>query len=447
VNTTSTVKFAVDKFGGNTINSKQKLDTIFPTISSHIEKQHKVVVVVSAFREVTDILYSAILNPRWEEKNCIEKMAKIHRDCMDYLPPKIREELFSQLSRNLAHLIHSPNSPWVKDDILVMGERFSANILSNYLKERGVRVNLKDFHDPDFPTIVHGPFGNARIDLEKTKKACAKIINNFNNSDCIVIPGYGGISSEDGRVRTLRRGGSDYVATSISYGLSASELWIFTDVHGIKSADDSIIRNAATIPVLSVEELLSAGIYGAKVPNAVSVYPLALHCPEKTFFAKYDDFRGEKTRIVKRGSGGNPVKLVAGKDVTVCTFSGDNLNEKISKLEQQLSNNSVDFFSLGGYDQRRSLAFSVDQESYVEKEISKYENQLDVTKSHMGIVGVVGEGLKDTPGIIGRMGNTLAENKINIRYQIDVSDVSTGAIIDIDNIERAIKSLYEEFIV
>lgn len=436
----------IAKFGGSTTNDVEKLNTACSTISSFVEGGAKVVTVVSALRGVTDTLKETIDKINYENfdecfSQCEKKLRKIHGHS------RFHASDLSDLERQFHNFVRSGKKMWVEDNILVKGEELFSKHFACRLNDRGIKTELISFDSPEFPLIVHGYFGNARVDLDRTKAMCDRVLSRFDRYSCVCVPGYGGIDIDSGRVKTLRRGGSDAAATALSYGFSASALWIITDVNGIKRAFTKKLTNAPTIPLLCVEELRDAGVYGAKVPNEAAIRPLMLHCPQETFVAKYNEVDGEKTRIVDRKETDRTrvVELAAQREIINYEFNGTNLHAKISRLESELHDKLIDFLSLGGGNYTRKLMIPADQEPYVDRCVTNYRNMVDVTKSTASIVGIVGKGMEQTPGIIARMGSALAKKGINIYYQFDVSPISCGVIVDRQQAEYAVELLYNEF--
>jgi aspartate kinase len=431
------------KFGGSSLNSEAKLECVADAIFREREEGYRVVVVASAFRGVTDLLYRWVLKP---ESLDMDKFYSIHGGCLKWLTQEYLSSFESELTRKLEHLARDRTSPWLIDDILAMGETFSSNILYRFIMDKGLESSLKGFYDPDFPTRGGGEFGNARIDLDATAEACREILKrDLSRGECLVIPGMGCISSYDGRIR-VRRGASDYVATSLSYGLRAKRLWILSDVHGIKAADSSIIPDAETIPELTVGELLDAGALGAKNTNTTFFLPLTRYCPPETYFAKFDEREGPKTRITERREEGNEraARLVAGREILLYTFTGYDIEDTVLNLEGELSK-TFDFIRGGGFKRERYFAFfDVDQKPRIDDVIASKAGDLEVSSSRMGLVGLVGEGMRTAKKVIERMGRALGD--INILYALDISRISVGAIVEREYLKPAIQRLYLDFI-
>ncbi|UCH37847.1 MAG: aspartate kinase [Candidatus Bathyarchaeota archaeon] len=434
------------KFGGSSINNAEKIEIACSTISTFVNRGENVVAVISAVRNVTNVLKQTadcitVNNVKECISNCSEQLLQHHRHS-----PLTAQDLHD-LERLFKLYVQSGKKLWIEDALLVKGEEFSARNFAQTLNDRGIATVFLNFDNPDFPTVVHGFFGNARVDLETTKTQCESMTPYFKEHRCICIPGFGGVDRDSGRVKTLRRGGSDAVAIALCYGFSAHAFWMMTDVHGIKRAYTPHLTNAPTIPVISVDELRDAGIYGAKVPNEIAIRPLMLYCPPTTFIVKYDGVELASTQIVlnRDTDASHPVELAAQREVIIYAFEGLHLHATISALESQLDQKMIDFLSLGGGDYTRKLAIPSDQESYVDAIVSSYTGRLDMYKSHNSLVGIVGKGMAKVPGIIAKMGNALAKGKINIYYQFDVSPISCGVIVDKHQAESAVELLFEAF--
>ncbi|MGC8850479.1 MAG: hypothetical protein ACP5QI_08420, partial [Candidatus Bathyarchaeia archaeon] len=235
-------------------------------------------------------------------------------------------------------------------------------------------------------------------------------------------------------------------ATSLSYGFKADRLWILSDVHGIKTADSAIIPEAETIPELTVGELLDAGALGAKNTNTTFFLPLTKHCPPKTYFAKFDERDGPKTRITEAREAGEEraARLVAGREVLLYTFRGYDVEDRVLELESELYK-TFDFIRGGGFKRERYFAFfDVDQKSKIDHVIASRAGNLEVSCAKMGLVGLVGEGMRTARKVIERMGRALGD--INIVYALDISRISVGAIVERESLKPAIRRLYLDFI-
>ncbi|MEM2902508.1 MAG: hypothetical protein QXO32_07270 [Candidatus Bathyarchaeia archaeon] len=439
-------KYSILKFGGTSVNSEDKLEMAYRSIAREVEHGFKTVAVVSAFRGVTDLLFQLTQKPKVNGEFYSE-WRRLHIGCERHLPEGYDESLLGKVKARAGFIAKSYDTPWAVDELLSMGESYSAHILHGYLLGKGLKVGLMDFDDPDFPTLGDGEFGSARIDLELTRMACEKALKaRFRNLGCVIVPGMGCVSPLDGRVR-VRRGASDYVATALSYGLKARRLWILSDVNGIKAADSSIIKEAETVPYLTVGELLDAGALGAKNTNTRFFLPLTKHCPLETYFAKHDEMDGEKTRIVREelnSKSSAPVKLVAGREVLVYTFRGYDIEKYVLDVEQSLSE-KYDFIRGGGFKRERFFAFfDLSQAPRIQRSIMEVKGDVEVSPSKMAIVGIVGEGMKRTKKVIERLGKALGD--INIVYTLDISRISAGVVLNKEDLKEAVERLYASFI-
>jgi len=437
-------KVSVVKYGGTSINSEEKLDAAYQTVSTEIGQRYKTIAVISAFRGVTDLLYNMTLTPAYDDR-FISQWSSLHGTCTRHLSEEVKDEFLDRLREKVEFIKASPSTSWIVDDLLAEGESYSSQIFASFLTSKKMKAKVKNFDEPLYPVVSYGEFGNARIDLERTRKYCERsILRDLEMVDCVVMPGIGGVSHRDGRIR-VRRGASDYVATSLGYGVHADRLWILSDVHGIQAADSRIIKEAPILPHLTVDELLDAGALGAKNTNTVFFLPLTKYCPKETYFAKYDDLAGGKTRIVEKAAEeGPPVKLVAGREVILYIAEGYDIESQVMALEQKLAQ-KYDFIRGGGFKKERFFAFfDLNQEPRINKEVAAFRDGMTVTSGRKAIVGVVGEGMKHTKRVIERLGRALGD--VNITYVLDISKISAGVVIERKDMEEAIERLYAAFI-
>ena len=206
----------VQKFGGSSVADKEKLLNVCRHIIKEYENNNKVVVVVSAQGNTTDIL--------------------------------IKEE--SEISTN-------PNKR--EHDVLVsVGEQITISKLAIYLNELG--YNAISFTGWQVPIITDDCYGNANIIDINTEK----ILKELENNKIVIIAGFQGITNR-GDITTLGRGGSDTTAVAIASYLKAEKLYIFTDVDGVYSEDPNCNKNAVKYETITYDKMIEMAESGAKV--------------------------------------------------------------------------------------------------------------------------------------------------------------------------------------
>jgi len=261
------------KFGGSSIDNSQKMLRAAKIVAERVKSNDSVIVIVSALAGVTDDLISAVKlsykdinSARRIVDNILLKHLNIldgisNRNLRSFLEDSIRLsicELNSTLTK-LAGMINVPMD--VLDSIVSLGERLSAPIFSSYLLELG--INSKPLNGWEAGIITDENYGSASP-IPSVNKLIRERVEPVVNSGIVpVITGFIGLSVS-GKITTLGRGGSDYTASLVASALMADELWLWTDVDGLMTADPKIVSKAKPIRLLSYNEAIELCLFGAK---------------------------------------------------------------------------------------------------------------------------------------------------------------------------------------
>lgn len=326
------------------------------------------------------------------------------------------------------------------------GERLAAIGVHHIAQRSGINASLVDFIDGRFPLAVKGDYHGARINLEESRRMAQGLLHSA-NSRIIILPGYGGMDRERHRMKTLGRGSSDTAAFGYLYAFQGNRLLILTDVHGILNA---AVEGGKTVPVIDIEEAKDAASLGAKLPGRRALRGLE-KCYEEdsnpeVYIAHSQDFAGSRTKIVRVSEEKVPVKLVAGRDVVIYELDGD-----IRGLQNVLAGSGVDWAGQFTDDYAR-IAISAETDSYAERLIVGHrerngKNGLRMSKEdNLAFVGVVGSGMYDMQGIVGRAGTALARSGIGIKYNMDPGKVSLGYIVGRNDKMHTVGVLHREFV-
>src|SRR5450432_4308418 len=273
----------VMKFGGTSVGSAERM-RVAAGLAAREQKKRPVAVVVSAMSKVTDLLLDTMRhaeagNPAGMEQNLAVLRKRHEESCCELLPPPRQAAVLAQLSdvvdeferlvRGMAMLGERP--PRSVDEAVAVGERLSAILLAEYLTGEGtpaVAVNARDV------VVTDAVFGNASPLMDPTReKALAILLPLIEAGTLPVITGFNGATA-DGRPTTLGRGGSDFSASILSAALDASELWIWTDVDGIMSADPRLVPDAVVLEEITYAEAAELAYNGAKVLHPRTLAPL-----------------------------------------------------------------------------------------------------------------------------------------------------------------------------
>lgn len=429
---------------------------------------HEVVVVVSAIRGVTDrLLESTRRAERGEHEwvnEFLREMRSLHREevkrALGHVPEELEEKL-QKADRDLEHVLYGilylrEATPRSIDYVASFGERYSAEIQASVLNVKGIKSI--PFTGGEAGIVTDDNFGEASPLMAMTEaKSKAKLLPLLREGYVPVVGGYAG-ATQNGIITTLGRGGSDYTATILGAALSVDEVWIWSDVDGIMSADPKIVPRATTIPELSYEEALEMSSFGAKVlhPRALEpVYGKEIPVRIKNTFSP--DNPG--TLILKKPSKPFPsiVKAVAMiKDVGMITVSGASMVGKpgtaakifgtlakvginIMMISQSVSESNVSMVVKRDVLERAYSTLEVEMLGRVIKDIEMEDDDC--------VIAAVGAGMKGTPGVAARMFRAVADKGVNVRMIAQgSSELNVSFVVKEEDGEKAVRAIHEEFI-
>jgi aspartate kinase len=398
----------VMKFGGTSMAGIERIRNVAARVRREADAGNEVLVVVSAMAGETDRLV--------------------------------------QLCREAAAL-HDPKE---YDVVVASGEQVTAGLLAMTLQSTG--LNARSFMGWQL-VKASGIHGNARV--EKIESAtldealCAGTV--------AVIPGFQGIS-DDGRLATLGRGGSDTSAVAIAAGVKADRCDIYTDVDGVYTTDPRIVPRARKLAAITFEEMLELAGVGAKVlqPRSVGL-AMRENLPLRVLSA-FEDVPG--TRVVAELSGAdmerneiagiaadrNEARItltrIADKPGTVAAVLGP-------LAEAGISFDMVVHAATQGGD-ASDLNFTVPRASLAKAEavIEGHRNKIDfgdlLTDDAVAKVSIVGVGIRSNPQLAARMFETLAERGINL-LAISTSEIKVSALVAESELELAVRVLHTAF--
>ena len=281
----SSKRLLVMKFGGTSVGNAERFRQC-ANIVARAAKNDRVVVVVSAMAGVTDLIFKTIDAARRGEaaatKTLLQKFENVHRELIEDLFAEAHKsaaesftaEIFTQLHSACQALaaLRSDISAQTADSLVALGERISAWVLARFLQQSGSQA---EFVRAEEVIVTDSNFGNAAPDMEETRKSCARVLLPLVKRGVVpVVAGYSGANAQE-KTTTLGRGGSDYSATILGAATSADEVWIWTDVDGVLTADPRICPDATTLPEISFAEAIELAYYGAKVIHPKAAYPAA----------------------------------------------------------------------------------------------------------------------------------------------------------------------------
>lgn len=274
--------FLVMKFGGTSVGGPKPIERVASLVEKYTREGNSLVVVISAIRGVTDSLIGIgnliRQNKRSDLELGLDDILYRHLEVASNLnlPHPLRVSLDSKIEELFFDLYHyavdlKGLTSEQSDRLLSYGERLNVRIVQTKLLSRGLLAEAVDATD-----IIETDdnFGQAVPDMEKTTRYARDLLLPMVTDGVIpVVTGFIG-STRYGKITTLGRGGSDYTASILGRVLDANEVWIWTDVDGVYSADPRKDPNALLIPELSQIEAHQIAIGGARVLYPKTLEPL-----------------------------------------------------------------------------------------------------------------------------------------------------------------------------
>lgn len=451
------------KFGGTSVGSVNSILSVKKIVEAINEP---VIVVVSALGGITDKLLNtstmAAQGNLAYEKELSEIIAR-HLDVIEGVIEDrwIRMEVQRQVMRLLDELSNifkgvyliNDLSPKTSDTIVSYGERLSSLIVSNVIK--GAQL----FDSRKFIKTVK-QFNKHIVDFDETNRL---ILETFNPLPKVsLVPGFISSSSETGEVTNLGRGGSDYTASILASALNASILEIWTDVDGFMTADPRVISSAYVIDRLSFTEAMELCNFGAKVIYPPTIYPVYhKNIPIRilntfnptapgTYISKEKE-RGGSRAIIKGISSINDTCLITVQGLGMVGVIG--VNYRIFKT---LAKNGISVFMVSQASSENNTTFAVknaDADLAVQvlnEEFALERAQGDmndtVAEKDLATVAIVGENMKRTPGIAGKLFGTLGRAGISvIACAQGASETNISFVIKLKYLRKALNSIHDSF--
>ena len=465
----------VMKFGGTSVGSSEAMANAVQIVCKTTPEWHSVVVVTSALSGVTNLLLDnaekAALGDTEDLTTAGKLLQKEHFSIADELITdpsslgRVKEEIAALISTFItlcqAIAVLGEATPRALDAVASLGERMSVRLLAAAITAAGQSASYVEATDL---IITNRIFQNAHTDFSATTQSTHRILDPLLARGVIpVVTGFIGATPE-GVVTTLGRGGSDYSAAILAAVLPADDVWIWTDVDGVMTADPRLVSEAVTIPEITYSEIAELAYYGAKVLHPKTVRPvidagIGLRICN-TFNPKHPG-----TRLVANG---HPIKVKQmGHEVVravtaipkqrLVTIEGRGMLGVPGVAARAFAavastGTSVPLITQASSEQ--SICFAVPSESAnaVVKALTRvFINELeqrDIDRvwltEDVTIVTVVGIGMRTTPGVAGQIFTQLGSRDINVlAIAQGSSEVSISMVIDPGATEAAVRALHD----
>lgn len=432
----------VMKFGGTSVGDAQRINNLVEIVKA--EKERKPIVVVSALSKVTDLLIRAA-KEALENKLLLNEIEERHYKLMQELG--IEKELIRKEIEELRILLQSimlskELSKKQLDLIMSFGERMSVKIVAEYLSKKGIKA--KPINAFEAGMITDSNFGNAEV-LPEHEEKLRKFFSSLNEFTPIVT-GFIGIDSF-GEITTLGRGGSDYSAALIGAAVDAEEVQIWTDAHGIMSADPRVVPSAKTIPIVSYEEAAELAFLGAKVLHPKTISPaVRKNIPVKilnTFEPKHGG-----TIVLKEIKEKNRVaSITCQKGLKVINIRSPNMflsHGFLQRIFEAFGKHGVpvDILSTSEVNVSATVEKQFDLTEVI-KELKQFSEVIEI--NNLAAVSVVGAGLNKTRGVASRIYSCLEEHEIEvIMSSAGATGINHSIVIREEKADEAIRLIHEK---
>ncbi len=448
------------KFGGYAIDSVENILKVKEVIESQSEP---VIVVVSAFHGITDKLLELSRLAAERDKNFFRLHNEIEAKHIDIIQALLEEPtrtaVLNRINTYLKDLISIINgvyqlndlTPKIQDKILSFGELMSSFILSRIINNAEV-IDAKALIKTD------DYYGNAHVNFPLTNRLIRAQFNRYKKTG--VIPGFIA-SSEHNVTTTLGRGGSDYTASIISAALEVDQLQIWTNVDGFMTADPKKVKKALAIEYLSYAEAMELSHFGAEVVYTPTIHPIYkknIDVVIKNIFNP--DGKGTLISKVSGSPGSSLIKGISSvDDIDLITLQGPGMvgvRGTSSRLFGALARTNVNIILITQASSEYSISFALSPldsvralkalEMEFETEI-KIRNELNIIiEKELSVIAIVGEQMKNTPGISAILFTALGRNGISVIATAQgSSELNISVVIRKESLNKALNVIHEGF--
>ena len=445
------------------MGSVESILSLKAIVEKEAQKQ-PVIVVVSALGGITDkLIATSVLAQKGDEtwKDEFQAMVERHHKMIDTIitDPRKREQLFNIVDslfeqlRSIyfgVYLIHDLSKK-TQDAIVSYGERLSSNIVATLVQ------GAKWYDSREFIKTVRKNHKNT-LDSELTNRLVRRTFSDLQRIS--LVPGFISKDRDTDEITNLGRGGSDYTAAIIAAALDAEILEIWTDVDGFMTADPRVIKTAYTIKELSYIEAMELCNFGAKVVYPPTIYPVCVkNIPIRVKNTFNPDGEGS---IIKQKVANNdkPIKGISSiNGTTLITVAGLSMVGVIGvnrRIFTALADNGISVFMVSQASSENSTSIGVrDQDAAEAVEVLNGEFAKEIetgamypmhAENGLATIAVVGENMKNTPGIAGKLFGTLGRAGISmIACAQGAPQTNISFVVKSEHLRKALNAIHDSF--
>ena len=445
------------------MGSVESILSLKAIVEKEAQKQ-PIIVVVSALGGITDkLIATSVLAQKGDEtwKDEFQAMVERHHKMIDTIitDPRKREQLFNIVDslfeqlRSIyfgVYLIHDLSKK-TQDAIVSYGERLSSNIVATLVQ------GAKWYDSREFIKTVRKNHKNT-LDSELTNRLVRRTFSDLQRIS--LVPGFISKDRDTDEITNLGRGGSDYTAAIIAAALDAEILEIWTDVDGFMTADPRVIKTAYTIKELSYIEAMELCNFGAKVVYPPTIYPVCVkNIPIRVKNTFNPDGEGS---IIKQKVANNdkPIKGISSiNGTTLITVAGLSMVGVIGvnrRIFTALADNGISVFMVSQASSENSTSIGVrDQDAAEAVEVlnSEFAKEIETgamypmhAENGLATIAVVGENMKNTPGIAGKLFGTLGRAGISmIACAQGAPQTNISFVVKSEHLRKALNAIHDSF--
>jgi aspartate kinase len=460
----------VMKFGGTSVGNAERIAQAAALALASAQEGHRVIVVTSAMSGITNQLVAtaqAAAQGNWQpavRDNFFERHKTVAEQLIKDDPAR-REAVIETVAQRLDHfeklcfglsMVHEL-TPRLLDVISGTGERLCAPLLAGVIASLGGRAEAIEATDL---IVTNDQFGSAEPIMDKTRaKTKARLGPPIERGEIPVVTGFIG-ATEDGVLTTLGRGGSDFSASIIGAALDADEVWIWTDVNGVMTANPSEVPEARTMREISYSEASELAYYGAKVLHHKTILP-AYKCNIPLRILNSFNASDPGTRVsVKGRPSSRGVKAVTSiRNVSLVTISGKGMQGIpgiAAKTFAAVATERANILMISQASSENNLCFVVNtSESRRVVKTLRASLELDLLQGHIedissddsiAVVAAVGDRMQGTPGIAGKVFGALGASGVNvIAISQGSSERNISLIVSADHAGEAVRAIHRAF--
>lgn len=455
----------VMKFGGTSVGTPERISAVLDIVADSLRAE-SCAVVVSAFAGTTDqLIRMGTLAAQGDAgyRSMLDELEKRHLAAIGGLVPAAeRKPVLSTVKQNLKELEEVLHGVFLVreltertlDFVMSFGERLSAFIIAQAFCGHGIESEFLDARDV---LKTDQNFGAARVNIAESY---AGIRNHFKNHSALqVITGFIGSTSQD-ETTTLGRGGSDYSASLFGAALKASEIEIWTDVDGVLTADPRVVKDALAIESMTYEEAMEMSHFGAKVIHPPTMQPaLKLNIPIRILNTFKSSLKG--TLITRKSfDTRHAVKgLSSISSVVLLRLEGSGMvgiPGIASRLFGALARKQISVILITQASSEHSICLAIDPGSAeaaraaIEEEfnLEMEVDQIDpvVLEPDRSILAVIGENMRNTPGIAGKLFQALGQDHVNvIAIAQGSSELNVSIVVERKDEAKGLNAIHRTF--